>query len=166
MAHTYVSALVHAVFSTKGRRKTISAELQPKLWAYLGGIARHNRMTAVQVGGTADHIHALLILPATIAIAKAVQLLKGGLRNGSTRRKANRSPGRMAMVPSPLGSRSFKPPSRTSATRNSITGSTVSRKNSSRSRRSTTSNMIRASFGDSLSRPYGTGGELCLPTRR
>jgi putative transposase len=78
MAHTYVSAHVHVVLSTKGRRKTISAELQPKLWAYLGGIARHNHMTAVQVGGTADHIHVLLILPATIAIAKAVQLLKGG----------------------------------------------------------------------------------------
>jgi putative transposase len=78
MAHTYVSALVQVVFSTKGRRKTISAELRPKLWAYLGGIARHNRMTAVQVGGTADHIHGLLILPATMAIAKAVQLLKGG----------------------------------------------------------------------------------------
>ncbi|MGC2324269.1 MAG: IS200/IS605 family transposase, partial [Terriglobales bacterium] len=78
MAHTYVSALLHVVFSTKGRRKTISAELQPRLWAYLGGIARHNRMTSVQVGGTADHVHVLLILPATVAIAKAVQLLKGG----------------------------------------------------------------------------------------
>jgi len=78
MAHTYVSALVHVVFSTKGRRKTISAQLQPKLWAYLGGIARRNDMTAVQVGGIADHVHVLLILPATMAIAKAVQLLKGG----------------------------------------------------------------------------------------
>jgi putative transposase len=78
MAHTYVSALVHVVFSTKGRRKTISADLQPKLWAYLGGIARRNGMTAVQVGGVADHLHVLLILPATMAIAKAVQLLKGG----------------------------------------------------------------------------------------
>jgi putative transposase len=78
MAHTYVSALVHVVFSTKGRRKTISAQLQPKLWAYLSGIAWRNGMTAVQVGGIADHIHVLLILPAIMPIAKAVQLLKGG----------------------------------------------------------------------------------------
>jgi predicted DNA-binding ribbon-helix-helix protein len=48
MAHTYVSAFVHVVFSTKGRRRTISVQLQPKLWAYLGGIARRNDMTAVQ----------------------------------------------------------------------------------------------------------------------
>jgi len=78
MAHTYISALVHVVFSTKGRQRTISAQLQPKLWAYLGGIAGRNGMTAVQVGGIADHVHVLLILPATMPIAKAVQLLKGG----------------------------------------------------------------------------------------
>ena len=35
-------------------------------------------MTAVQVGGISDHVHVLLILPATMAIAKGVQLLKGG----------------------------------------------------------------------------------------
>ncbi len=78
MAHTYVSALVHVVFSTKGRAKTISAELRPKLWAYLGGIARQKGFKAMQVGGIADHVHVLMILPATIPIAKAVQLLKGG----------------------------------------------------------------------------------------
>ena len=78
MAHTYVSSLVHYVFSTKDRRKCIGEELRPKLWAYLGGIARENQMKALAVGGTDDHVHVLLSLPATIAIAKAVQLLKGG----------------------------------------------------------------------------------------
>jgi len=48
MAHTYVSALVHVVFSTKGRRKTISAQLQPKLWAYLGGPSGRPRWNSVQ----------------------------------------------------------------------------------------------------------------------
>jgi len=78
MAHTYVSGLVHCVFSTKNRCKCIGEELRPKLWAYLGGIARQNGMKALAVGGMDDHVHVLLSLPGTIAIAKAVQLLKGG----------------------------------------------------------------------------------------
>lgn len=78
MAHTYTSELVHSVFSTHGRRKTISADLQPKLWAYLGGIARKNGFHALAVGGTEDHVHVLLSLPASMPLAKAVQLLKGG----------------------------------------------------------------------------------------
>ena len=77
-AHTFVSSLVHCVFSTKGRRKQITPEMQTRLWPYLGGIARQNGFTAVVVGGIEDHVHMLLALPPTIPIAKAVQLVKGG----------------------------------------------------------------------------------------
>jgi putative transposase len=77
MSHTYVSDLVHCVFSTKHRRKIIPPETQGPLWSFLGGIARNNGFTALMVGGTADHAHVLLSLPATIPLAKAMQLLKG-----------------------------------------------------------------------------------------
>ncbi len=33
-------------------------------------------MKAIAIGGTCDHVHLLLSLPSTIAIAKAVQLIK------------------------------------------------------------------------------------------
>jgi len=33
------------------------------------------------IGGTADHLHTLLSLPATMDVAKAVQLIKGGSSN-------------------------------------------------------------------------------------
>jgi REP-associated tyrosine transposase len=78
MGHTYVSNLVHCVFSTKHRQKLINIELEERLWPYMGGIARENNMKAMSIGGTEDHIHMLLSLPATIAIAKAIQLIKGG----------------------------------------------------------------------------------------
>ena len=78
MAHTYTSELVHCVFSTQNRMKIISKDLQPKLWPYLGGIARKNGFHALAVGGTADHVHVLLSLPASMPVSKAVQLLKGG----------------------------------------------------------------------------------------
>src|SRR5579883_3110533 len=77
MSHRYSSLLVHCIFSTKNRRPLISAQLRPKLWAYIGGIARTNKFTALAVGGTGDHVHILLRLPATLPVAKAVQLIKG-----------------------------------------------------------------------------------------
>jgi putative transposase len=77
MSHTYVSSLVHCVFSTKNRNKIIPAEIQSDLWSYIGGIARKNGFKALIVGGTEDHVHLLISLPATIALAKAMQLLKG-----------------------------------------------------------------------------------------
>ena len=78
MAHTYCSSLFHCVFSTKERRKAIAAELQERLWAYMGGIARENGMKALGVGGTEDHAHLLLSLPSTMTIAEAMQKIKGG----------------------------------------------------------------------------------------
>lgn len=78
MAHSYSSCLMHYVFSTKNRRKTIAPELRERLWAYLGGIARENHMKALAVGGTYDHVHILVSLPATVSVSKAIQLIKGG----------------------------------------------------------------------------------------
>jgi putative transposase len=75
---SYTSILVHYVFATHERRPLVSDELQPKLWAYLGGIARTNGMKALAIGGMRDHVHLLLSLPATITIAKAMQLIKAG----------------------------------------------------------------------------------------
>jgi putative transposase len=34
-------------------------------------------MKALAIGGAADHVHILLSVPATLSVAKAVQLLKG-----------------------------------------------------------------------------------------
>jgi REP element-mobilizing transposase RayT len=78
MAHSYVSILIHYIFSTKNREKVIDPEIQDRLWAYMGGIARENNMKALSIGGVEEHAHALLSLPATISIAKGVQLIKGG----------------------------------------------------------------------------------------
>ncbi len=73
-----VSAYFHCVFSTKERQPPIPPGLQQRLWPYLGGIAGQNKMKAVEIGGTSDHIHGLLSLPATLSVAKPMQLIKGG----------------------------------------------------------------------------------------
>jgi REP element-mobilizing transposase RayT len=76
--HTHPSLLFHYVFTTKNSVPSIPQELQARLWAYMGGIARTNKMKALAVGGVADHSHILLSLPPTITIAKAIQLVKAG----------------------------------------------------------------------------------------
>jgi putative transposase len=77
MGHTYTSTLMHCVFSTKDRRNLILEEIQPKLWAYIGGIARQHGMKTLAVGGTGNHAHVLLSLPPVMPLAKAVQQIKG-----------------------------------------------------------------------------------------
>jgi REP element-mobilizing transposase RayT len=77
MAHSYISSLYHCVFSTKERRQLITPELEERLWPYLGGIARDNGIKALAIGGVDDHVHLLLSLPSTLAIAKVIQLVKG-----------------------------------------------------------------------------------------
>jgi putative transposase len=76
MPNSYVSNHVHVVFSTKERAKLLDEECQPKLWAYLAGIAKNHGMHAVAIGGVEDHVHALISLGPTLGIAKAVQALK------------------------------------------------------------------------------------------
>jgi len=50
--------------------------MRERLWPYLAGIARQDKMKLVAAGGTDNHAHVLASLPASIAVAKAVQLLK------------------------------------------------------------------------------------------
>jgi putative transposase len=78
MPHSYVSSLYHCVWSTKERRRIIDAELEARVWPYMGGIARDHKMKALAIGGVEDHVHLLLSLPSTLNVAKAVQLIKGG----------------------------------------------------------------------------------------
>ena len=76
MSHSYSSNRIHLVFSPKNREKRISEELQTKLWPYMAGIARNHGFEAIKVGGIEDHMHALLILPPTIPLSKAIQTIK------------------------------------------------------------------------------------------
>jgi putative transposase len=75
---SYVSAYFHCVFATKDRRPQLTPAFRERLFPFLGGIARQNKMKALEIGGVEDHVHILLALPSTVPIAKALQLIKGG----------------------------------------------------------------------------------------
>jgi len=77
MANTYTSLHYHVVFSTKNRGRWITPDIEERIWAYLGGIAKENKMKPVQIGGIEDHVHVLLGAPPTLAPSKVAQLIKG-----------------------------------------------------------------------------------------
>lgn len=76
MSHTYTNLLTHIIFSTKERTPFIKNDLKHHLHAYLGGIVREPRGTALRVNGTADHVHLLVGLPASLAVADALRIIK------------------------------------------------------------------------------------------
>jgi len=75
MPHALTSNLVHCVFSTKGRVHSIP-DLDA-LGRYLGGVAREKHIPLILCGGTNNHVHLLIVLPAATPLAKAIQELKG-----------------------------------------------------------------------------------------
>ena len=89
MGHSYRVNFVHCVFSTKERAESIPADLQPKLWAYISGICNNDNIQLLAIGGTSNHVHLLLALPAAMRLSEAINRIKsnssrwvGERRNG------------------------------------------------------------------------------------
>lgn len=76
MAHSFANLLIHLIFSTKGRLPQIDQDLKPQLTAYMGGIIRELHGIALLIDGTRDHVHLLVRLPPTIALANVLRVLK------------------------------------------------------------------------------------------
>ncbi|HSL70665.1 MAG TPA: transposase, partial [Longimicrobiales bacterium] len=76
MAHAFTMLHFHIIFSTKDRRPLITTDLRPRLHGYLGGIVRELRGTAAAINGTSDHVHMLVELPAEVALADCLRVVK------------------------------------------------------------------------------------------
>ncbi|HST50589.1 MAG TPA: IS200/IS605 family transposase [Pyrinomonadaceae bacterium] len=76
MSHTHTNLLIHIIFSTKDRMPLIDSDINPRLHAYLGGIVRELKGTALSVNGTMDHVHMLIGLPPTVALSDVVRVTK------------------------------------------------------------------------------------------
>lgn len=74
MSHTYAHNLIHCVFSTKDRLNLIRHP--DELWRYVAALAHEKHIQVISAGGTANHLHLLILLPQTTALAKAMQDLK------------------------------------------------------------------------------------------
>ncbi|MBM3980168.1 MAG: IS200/IS605 family transposase [Planctomycetes bacterium] len=78
MPQSYTSLHYHLVFSTKNRVRAITADIEPRLWEYMGGIVRDLGGTPIEIGGIEDHVHLLVTLRQDRALMDVVREIKAG----------------------------------------------------------------------------------------
>jgi putative transposase len=76
MGHTFTNLLTHAVFSTADRAPFLADPIRHDVHSYLGGILRELHATPIMIGGTDNHVHLLTRLPADLAIADCLRVVK------------------------------------------------------------------------------------------
>ena len=76
MAQTLVSLMVHVIFSTKNREPLITPEIEPELFAYIGGILKNNECRLLDAGGTTDHVHLFVSQSKNIALSSLMKDVK------------------------------------------------------------------------------------------
>lgn len=67
---------MHIVTSTKHREPLLRGDIHPRLFAYMGGIARNQESMLVAAGGVEDHVHLLVDVSKNIAVSELVMHLK------------------------------------------------------------------------------------------
>jgi putative transposase len=70
MGHTYSSVYLHVAFGTRERLRSIDPQWRPRLYEYMGGVARQEFGCALAVGGTDDHVHGLLSVGTHLSIGE------------------------------------------------------------------------------------------------
>ena len=76
MAQTLVSLMTHIIFSTKNREPLITSEIEPELFAYMGGILKNKDSRLLSAGGTDDHVHLLISQSKNIALSAVMKDVK------------------------------------------------------------------------------------------
>jgi REP element-mobilizing transposase RayT len=76
MPQSFGSLHCHIVFSTKHRRPQIKPDVQARLYSYLGGILRNQSSCLLAAGGMPDHVHLLVSIARTAAVADVVRVIK------------------------------------------------------------------------------------------
>ncbi len=73
---TYTQILYQIIFSTKNREQTIFNARKEELYKYIWGILKNNGCHLYRIGGTSDHLHILIELHPSIALATLVKDVK------------------------------------------------------------------------------------------
>ncbi len=76
MPQTLTNIVVHVIFSTRHRAPTIVEEIQPELFAYIGGILKNTGCQSVIVGGHTDHVHLLFVLAKDKSLSETMRVVK------------------------------------------------------------------------------------------
>ena len=64
------------LLSTKNREAFITPEIEPELFAYVGGILKNHESPLLDAGGTADHIHLLVSQSKNVSLSSLLKDVK------------------------------------------------------------------------------------------
>jgi REP element-mobilizing transposase RayT len=73
---TYTQILYHVVFATKDRRPVLSDFRRDVLYRYMSGVIKNRHCRTVWINGVKDHVHILLSLHPTVALADLLKDIK------------------------------------------------------------------------------------------
>ncbi len=77
MRRNKIVLFVHIVWNTWDRLPLIQPEFERRLHRYIAAVATEMRCEVIAIGGIEDHVHILLSVPSTVAIAQLVKRMKG-----------------------------------------------------------------------------------------
>ena len=73
---TFTQIIYQIVFSTKNREHTLTKDNRPRLFEYIIGILVNSKCHVYCINGVEDHIHILISLHPTVALAWVVKDIK------------------------------------------------------------------------------------------
>ena len=76
MSHSCIENYLHIIFSTKNRAPLIIPEIEERLHSYIVGISKKLKVPILKINGMEDHIHILLKLHPSIALATLIKEYK------------------------------------------------------------------------------------------
>ncbi len=77
MPQSLVKNYIHIIFSTKNREDTIKKEDKERVFKYMAGIVNKYECETICIGGTQNHIHALINLSKNYSLKQILQFMKG-----------------------------------------------------------------------------------------
>jgi putative transposase len=88
MGATYADMFLHLVWGTFARAPSISESIEGALYAAMAEKCRELRCPPLAIGGVTDHVHLLVALSPTVAVATLVKEIKGASAHLVTHRLA------------------------------------------------------------------------------
>lgn len=76
MSSTLTNIIIHIIFSTKGRKPQVRAEVADRLYSYIGGIARNLDCALLAAGGIEDHVHLLVVFHPSVSVSDFLRDVK------------------------------------------------------------------------------------------
>lgn len=73
---TYTQIIYQIVFSTKHREPVMNVDNRDELYRYISGVAKNKKCFIYQINGVEDHLHIVLDLHPSVALAYLVKDIK------------------------------------------------------------------------------------------